>query len=67
MLKTVEYCLRKSFLYAKASHFINVLKKGEGKTKQKYFRGVDVINILSGLLLVLGTGAIIIVMQNFFG
>lgn len=47
--------------------FRNVPKKGEGKTKQKYFRGVNVINILSGLLLVLGTGAIIVVMQNFSG
>lgn len=47
--------------------FRNVPKKGEGKTKQKYFRGVDVINILSGLLLVLGTGAIIILMPNFSG
>lgn len=37
------------------------------ETKQKYFRGVSVTNILAGLLLVLGTGAITIVMQNFSG
>lgn len=34
------------------------------ETKQKLFRGVDVNNILAGFLLVLGTGAIIIVMQT---
>lgn len=34
------------------------------ETKQKLLRGVDVNNILAGLLLVLGTGAIIIVTQT---
>lgn len=37
------------------------------ETTQKYFRGLSVTNILADLLLVLGTGAITIVMQNFPG
>lgn len=39
-------------------------KERREETKQKLFRGVDVNNILAGFLLVLGTGAIIIVMQT---
>lgn len=38
---------------------------GREETKQKLFRGVDVHNILAGLLLVLGTAAIIIYHANF--
>lgn len=50
------------------SHFLyKCSKERREETKEKYFRGVEVINILSGLPLVLVTGAIIIVMQNFSG
>ena len=42
-------------------------KERREETKWEYFRGIGVITTLSGLLLILGIRAIIIVMQNFSG